>query len=59
MNLSLVSVDQMKRMVNASKKFVLLMIKAKYNYESEAFSGCDSKLKYDLVDVVNTYGKMF
>lgn len=49
MNLSLVSVGQMKRLVNASKNFVLLMIKAKDIVESEAFTGFDSKLKHDLV----------
>jgi hypothetical protein len=59
MNLSLVSVGQMKWLVNASKNFVLLMIKSKDTIESEAFQGCDAKLKYDLVEVVNTYDKMF
>lgn len=59
MNLSLVSVGQMKRLVNASKNFVLLMIKLKDTVESEPFQGCDSKLKHDLVEVVNTYDKMF
>ena len=41
MNLSLVSVGQMKRLVNASKNFVLLMIEAKYIVEFEAFMGRD------------------
>ena len=59
MNLSLVSVGQMKRLVNSSKNFVLLMIKAKYIVGSEALTGCDSKLKHDLVEIVNTYEKMF
>jgi len=59
MNLSLVSAGQMKRLVNAGKKFVLWMIKAKDIVEFEAFSGCDSKLKHELVEVVNTYDKTF
>jgi hypothetical protein len=37
MNLSLVNAGQMKRLVNASKNIVLLMIKPKYNIENEVF----------------------
>jgi hypothetical protein len=59
LNLSLVNVGQMKRLVNASKKIVLLMIKPKDNVEKEAFQGCDAKLKYDLYEVVNQYDEMF
>jgi hypothetical protein len=55
MNLSLVNAGQMKRLVNASKNFVLLMIKPKDDIENEAFQGCDTKLKYDLYEVVNQY----
>lgn len=58
-NLSLVSVVHMKRLVNASKNFVMLMIKAKDTAEYEAFTRCDSKFKHELVEVVNTYDKMF
>lgn len=56
MSLSLVSVGQMKRLVNANKNFVLLMIKAKDTVESEDFLGFDSKLKHELDDIVNTEG---
>jgi hypothetical protein len=59
LNLSLVNVGQMKRLVNASKNFVLLMIKPKDNVEKEAFQGCDAKLKFDLYKVVNQYDEMF
>jgi hypothetical protein len=59
LNLSLVNVGQMKRLVNVSKNFVLLMIKPKDNIEKEDFQGCDSKLKSDLYEVVNQYDKMF
>ena len=52
MNLSLISVGQMKRHVNASKNFVLFMIKAKDTIGYEAFIGCDSKLKHELVEFV-------
>jgi hypothetical protein len=59
LNLSLVNAGQMKRLVNASNNFVLLMIKPKDNVEKEAFQGCDAKLKYDLYEIVNKYDEMF
>jgi hypothetical protein len=59
MNLSLVNAGQMKRLVNVSKNFVLLMIKPKDNIENEVFQGCDAKLKSDLYEVVNQYDEMF
>jgi hypothetical protein len=59
MNLSLVNVEQMKRLVNASKNFVLLMIKPKDDIENKVFQGCDAKLKSDLYEVVNQYDEMF
>ena len=59
LNISLVNAGQMKRLVNASKKFVLLMIKKKNDIDYEYFEGCDDKLKYDLFDVVRKHGKMF
>lgn len=59
LNLSFVNDGQMKRLVNPSHNFALLMIKHKDVEESEAFQGCDIKLKHDLVVVVNTCDKMF
>jgi hypothetical protein len=59
MNLSLINAGQMKRLVNASKNFVLLMIKPKDDVENEAFQGCDTKLKSDLYEVVTQYDEMF
>jgi hypothetical protein len=59
MNLSLINAGQMKRLVNASKNFVLLMIKPKEDIETEAFQGCDTKLKSDLFEVVTQYDEMF
>lgn len=35
------------------------MIKAKDTAESEAFTGCDSKLKQDVVEFINNYDEMF
>jgi hypothetical protein len=59
MNLSLVNAGQMKRLVNSSKNFVLLMIKPKDDIENESFQGCDTRLKSDLYEVVNQYDEMF
>jgi hypothetical protein len=59
LNLSLVNVGQMKRLVNARKNFVLLMIKPKDNVEKKYFQGCDAKLKSDLYELVNQYDEMF
>ena len=59
LNISLVNVGQMKRLVNASKHFVLLMIKKKDDVDYESFEGCDEKLKSDLFDVVIQHGEMF
>jgi hypothetical protein len=59
MNLSLVNAGQMKRLVNASKNFVLLLIKPKDDIENEVFQGCNAKLKSDLYKVVNQYDEMF
>jgi hypothetical protein len=59
MNLSVINAGQMKRLVNASKNFVLLMIKPKNDVENEAFQGCDTKLKSNLFEVVNQYDDMF
>jgi hypothetical protein len=59
MNLSLVNVGQMKRLVNASNNFVLLMIKPKDDIENKSFQGCYTKLKSDLYEVVNQYDEMF
>lgn len=58
-NLSLVNARQMKRLLNLSKNFILLMIKPIIDIYNEAFKGCDSNLKSELVDVVNKYDEMF
>jgi hypothetical protein len=59
MNLSIINAGQMKRLVNASKNFVLLMIKPKDDVENKEFLGCDEKLKFSLFEVVNQYDDMF
>ena len=49
----------MKRLIKSIKNFVLLMVKQKNDVDNESFQGCDSKLKYDLVDVVKKHDEMF
>jgi hypothetical protein len=59
MNLSLINAGHVKRLVNASKNFVLLMIKPKDDIENKSFQGCDTKLKSDLYEVVAQYDEIF
>jgi hypothetical protein len=59
MNLSLTNAGKMKRLVNASKNLVLLMIKPKDNDEEEVLKGCDTKLQSDLYEDVNRNVEMF
>ena len=58
-NLSLVFANQMKRLVNVSKKFVLMIVKAKYVEQTKSCKGCDPKLKNDLIKVVSDYDILF
>ena len=59
LNLSLVNVGKMKRPMNSSNNFVLLMIKPKNDVDNEYFQGCGSILKSELVDIVNQNDEMF
>ena len=59
LNISLVNAGKMKRLVNASKNFVLLMVMKKNDIDYEYFEGCDDKLKSNLFDVVRNHGEMF
>jgi hypothetical protein len=55
----MVNAGKVKRLVNSSKSFVLLMIKPKVDVNHEAFENCDSKIKSDLYDVVDAHHEMF
>ena len=55
----MVNAGKMKRLVNASKNFVLLMIKKKNDIDYESFEVCDDKLKFDLFYLVSKHGDMF
>ena len=43
-NISLVSANQTKRLVNASKNFFLMIVNAKDVEQTKSFKGCDPKL---------------
>jgi hypothetical protein len=58
-NLSLVTTGQMKRLVNARKNFVLMIVKAKDDDKSKAFKGCDPKHKDELVKIISNYDEVF
>ena len=55
----MVNVGQVKRLVNSSKSFVLLMVKPKVDMNHESFENCDSKIKSDLYDVFDAHHEMF
>lgn len=59
MKISFVNAGQMKRLVNESKNFALLIIKKNNDIDYEYFEGCDYKLKSYLFDVVRNNGEMF
>jgi len=48
-NLSLVTIGQMKRIVNRSKNFVFMIVKSKDDDKSKAFKCCNTKHKDELI----------
>ena len=58
-NLSLIYANKMKRLINASKNFVLMIVKEKDVEQTEFFKGCDPKLKKELIKVVSDYDILF
>ena len=58
-NLAIVSAGQMKRLVNASKNFVLMMVKMKNDEISKYFEGCDPKHKSELIEIISEYDDLF
>ena len=49
----------MKRLVNASKNFVLMMVKMKNDGVSKYFEECDPKHKYELIEIMSEYDDLF
>ena len=57
--LTLVSAGQMKRSINASKKFVLIVLKEKYPDKYNSFDDCDPSHKDEMIDLISNYDEFF
>jgi hypothetical protein len=49
----------MKRLVNAKKNCVLMIVKSKDDDKSKSFKGSDPKCKDELVKIISKYGEVF
>jgi hypothetical protein len=49
----------MKRIVNVSKRYLLIVVKAKDIVGIDNFKDCDTNLKDDLVKIVSEYDDIF
>lgn len=58
-SLAPVSAWQMKRLVNASKSFFLIVIKPKEKDVSDALASCGSSNKHELFDIISNYDGVF
>jgi hypothetical protein len=58
-NTTLVSAGEMKRLIIANKRYVLMVIKEKDVRTSNAFQGCDPSHKKELIDIVSKYDDIF
>ena len=58
-NLSLVSAGQMKRLVNASKPFVIMVIKPKEKDVFNSLGGCDLSHNHKLLEIISNYDGVF
>ena len=58
-NFALINSRQMKRIVNSSKKFLLMIVTAKDLDNFDAFQGCNPRQKEDLFKVVSDYHILF
>jgi hypothetical protein len=59
LNLSLINSGQMKRIVNVSKRYLLMVAKAKDTVGIDTFKDCDTKLKDALAIIVSNYDEIF
>jgi hypothetical protein len=57
-NVSLVSTIQMKRLVSASKNFVIMVVKQKEEDISDSLSGCDPYHERELVKIIYKYDEL-
>ena len=59
LNLSLINSGQMKRIVNVSKRYLLMVVKDKDIVIIDTFKYCDAKLKDELARIVSDYDELF
>jgi hypothetical protein len=58
-NTTLVCVGKMKRLITTNKRYVLMVMKEKYFGTFDAFQGCDTSHKNELIDIVSKYDDIF
>ena len=58
-NRSLLYANEIKTVVNSTKNYVIMIVKAKDVEQTEFFKGCDPKLKKGLIKVVFDYDILF
>jgi hypothetical protein len=58
-NTTPVSAGKMKRLINTNKRYVLMVVREKDVGASDAFQGCDSSHKKELIDIVYKYDDIF
>ena len=58
-NTTLVSAEQMKRLINTNKRYVLMIVREKDVRTSDAFQGCDPYHKKELIDIVSNHDDIF
>lgn len=54
-HLDLVTINQMKRLISSSKRYVLMVVKEQHKDQHDAFSCCESQFKDILVKVVDSF----
>jgi hypothetical protein len=58
-NTTLVSAGKMKRIIKTNKRYVLMDIREKDVGTSDAFQGCDTSHKKELIDIISKYDDIF
>jgi len=58
-SLDLINVSQIKRLINSSKKYVLMFVKEQPKDKYDAFQGCDSQFNDKLIEIVYSYKELF
>jgi hypothetical protein len=58
-NISLVSIGKMKRLVSASKYFILMIVKQKEEDIKNVLASCDPNHKQELINIISNYDELF